>query len=46
MRQVWCPADYAETVAQIRALAERFPREVGESELLAELVDREVMGSW
>lgn len=46
MRQIWSPTDYRETVAAIRALAEQFPREVGESELLAELVDREVMGSW
>lgn len=35
---VWTPADAAE----LRALADEFPREVGESEILADLVDREL----
>lgn len=44
---IWSPADYREvferavTVAAVRAVADEFPQTVGNSELLAELVDRE-----
>jgi hypothetical protein len=45
---VWSPRDYhavferAATVQAIRAVADEYPREVGESHFLADLVDREL----
>jgi len=35
--QIWTPAD----AAALRQLAEQYPREIGESALLADWVDRE-----
>lgn len=48
LQAVWSPADYHETweraaiVQAIRAVADEFPREVRESQMLADLVDREL----
>lgn len=40
MRPVWTPED---TVA-LRQLADEYPREVGESEFLADIIDSEGLG--
>jgi len=37
LHQIWTPAD----AEALRQLAEQYPREVGESQLLADLVERE-----
>lgn len=49
LHPVWTPADAHEvferaaTFQAIRGLADEYPREVGESATLADLVDREVL---